>query len=126
MTLRTYQNHTPTLGAGAFVDISAVVIGDVEIGTDSSVWPLTVIRGDMHRIRIGARTNVQDGTIIHVSHHSPYNKAGYPTLIGEGVTDLRCHHPERDYTNLIHLPGLTVSQPTAIGCGRQNMTLSSC
>ena len=47
-------------------------------------------------------------------------------LIGEGVTDLRCHHPERDNTNLIHLPGLTVSQPTAIGCGRQNMTLSSC
>ena len=62
MTLRTYQNHTPTLAAGAFVDISAVVIGDVEIGADSSVWPLTVIRGDMHRIRIGARTSVQDGS----------------------------------------------------------------
>ena len=47
-------------------------------------------------------------------------------LISEGVTDLRCHHPERDYTNLIHLHGLTVSPPPAIGCGRQNMTISSC
>ena len=64
MTLRTYQNHTPTLGAGAFVDISAVVIGDVEIGTDSSVWPLTVIRGDMHRIRIGMGSIVMDGAVV--------------------------------------------------------------
>ena len=48
LAIRTYQNHTPTLGERAFVDCSAVVIGDVEIGADSSIWPLTVIRGDMH------------------------------------------------------------------------------
>lgn len=77
MTLRTYQNHTPTLGAGAFVDASAVVIGDVEIGADSSVWPLTVIRGDMHRIRIGARTSVQDGCVLHITHAGPFNPDGF-------------------------------------------------
>ena len=59
MSIRTYQNHTPRLGQRVFVDPSAVLIGDIEIGEDSSVWPLTVIRGDMHRIRIGARTSVQ-------------------------------------------------------------------
>ena len=86
MTLRTYQNHTPALGAGAFVDISAVVIGDVEIGADSSVWPLTVIRGDMHRIRIGARTSVQDGSVLHITHAGPFNPDGYPLVIGDEVT----------------------------------------
>ena len=86
MTLRTYQNHTPTLGAGAFVDISAVVIGDVEIGDDSSVWPLTVIRGDMHRIRIGARTSVQDGSVLHITHAGPFNPDGFPLIIGDEVT----------------------------------------
>lgn len=84
--LRPYLGRLPTLGQRVYVDPAATVIGDVELGDDVSVWPGTIIRGDVNHIRIGARTNVQDGTIIHVSHHSPYNKAGYPTLIGEGVT----------------------------------------
>ncbi|KPA89737.1 MULTISPECIES: gamma carbonic anhydrase family protein [Pseudomonas] len=86
MTLRTYQNHTPSLGSRAFVDHSAVVIGDVEIGDDSSIWPLTVIRGDMHRIRIGARTSVQDGCVLHITHAGPFNPDGFPLLIGDDVT----------------------------------------
>ena len=86
MSLRKYQNHTPVLGNGAFVDGSAVVIGDVEIGADSSVWPLTVIRGDMHRIRIGARTSVQDGSVLHITHAGPFNPDGYPLIIGDEVT----------------------------------------
>ena len=86
MTLRTYQNHSPRLARGAFVDSTAVVIGDVEIGEDSSVWPLTVIRGDMHRIRIGARTSVQDGCVLHITHASDYNPGGWPLLIGDDVT----------------------------------------
>ena len=86
MTLRKYQNHTPLLGKGAFVDGSAVVIGDVEIGEDSSIWPLTVIRGDMHRIRIGARTSVQDGCVLHITHAGPFNPDGFPCLIGDDVT----------------------------------------
>jgi carbonic anhydrase/acetyltransferase-like protein (isoleucine patch superfamily) len=77
VSLRKYQNHTPQLSKGAFVDSSAVVIGDVEIGEDSSVWPLTVIRGDMHRIRIGARTSVQDGCVLHITHAGPFNPDGF-------------------------------------------------
>ena len=101
MTLRTYQNHAPTLGAGAFVDASAVVIGDVEIGADSSVWPLTVIRGDMHRIRIGARTSVQDGCVLHITHAGPFNPDGFPLLIGDDVT----------IAHKVMLHGCTVGSP---------------
>ena len=84
--LRPYLGRLPVLGARVYVDPAATVIGDVELADDVSVWPGTVLRGDVNHIRIGARTNVQDGTIVHVSHHSPYNQAGYPTLIGEDVT----------------------------------------
>ncbi|MCL7463299.1 gamma carbonic anhydrase family protein [Pseudomonas sp. NW5] len=86
MPIRTYQNHTPQLGARAFVDASAVVIGDVVLGDDCSVWPLAVIRGDMHRIRIGARTSIQDGSVLHITHAGPFNPTGYPLEIGEDVT----------------------------------------
>ena len=86
MAIRTFQQQTPQLGARAFVDSSAVVIGDVLIGEDSSVWPLTVVRGDMHRIRIGARTSVQDGSVLHITHAGPFNPEGYPLLIGDEVT----------------------------------------
>lgn len=86
MAIRTYQNHTPRLGERAFVDSSAVVIGDVEIGADSSVWPLTVIRGDMQRIHIGERTSVQDGCVLHITHAGPFNPNGFPLLIGDDVT----------------------------------------
>ncbi|WP_221793414.1 gamma carbonic anhydrase family protein [Oceanobacter mangrovi] len=85
-SIRAYQNHTPKLGERVFVDISAVVIGDVELGDDSSVWPLAVIRGDMHQIRIGARTSVQDGAVLHITHASDYNPGGYPLIIGDDVT----------------------------------------
>ena len=107
MTLRTYQNHTPALAAGAFVDASAVVIGDVEIGADSSVWPLTVIRGDMHRIRIGARTSVQDGCVLHITHAGPFNPAGFPLLIGDDVT----------IAHKVMLHGCTVGNRILIGMG---------
>ncbi|WP_437879848.1 gamma carbonic anhydrase family protein [Pseudomonas sp. LRF_L74] len=86
MTIRTYQNTTPQLGERAFVDSTAVVIGDVQLGADSSVWPLTVIRGDMHRIRIGARTSVQDASVLHITHAGPFNPDGYPLIIGDDVT----------------------------------------
>ncbi|WP_416310634.1 gamma carbonic anhydrase family protein [Pseudomonas sp. W03] len=86
MTIRTYQGKTPALGERVFVDASAVVIGDVEIGADSSVWPLVTIRGDMHRIRIGARTSVQDGSVLHITHAGPFNPDGFPLTIGDEVT----------------------------------------
>ena len=86
MAIRTYQGTTPTLGDRVFVDTSAVVIGDVDIGEDSSVWPLTVVRGDMHRIRIGKRTSVQDGSVLHITHAGPFNPDGFPLIIGDEVT----------------------------------------
>ena len=85
-SLRPFQGRLPTLGQRTYVDPTATVIGNVELGDDVSVWPGTILRGDVNHIRIGARTNLQDGSIVHVSHHSPYNQSGHPTLIGEDVT----------------------------------------
>lgn len=84
--LRPFLDKRPVLGERVYVDPAASVIGEVELGDDVSVWPGTVIRGDVNFVRIGARSNLQDGTIVHVSHESPYNKGGYPTLVGQGVT----------------------------------------
>ena len=87
MNLRPFRGIAPTLGARAYVDPGACVIGDVHLGEDSSVWPFTVIRGDVNHIRIGARTNIQDGTIVHVTHEGPFTRpGGWPTLIGDDVT----------------------------------------
>ncbi len=86
MAIRTYQQFTPQLGERVFVDASAVVLGDVEIGSDSSVWPLVVIRGDMHSIRIGERSSVQDGSVLHITHAGPFNPQGFPLNIGDEVT----------------------------------------
>lgn len=84
--IRPFLDKHPTLGQRVYIDPACTIIGEVELGDDVSVWPGTVIRGDVNHVRIGARSNVQDGTVIHVSHASPYNKGGYPTLVGEGVT----------------------------------------
>lgn len=86
MSIRTYQNHTPTLGQRVYVDPAATVIGRVELADDVSIWPGAVLRGDVHFIRVGARSNVQDGAIVHVTHDGPHSPGGFPTVIGEGVT----------------------------------------
>ncbi|MFT5138416.1 MAG: carbonic anhydrase/acetyltransferase-like protein (isoleucine patch superfamily) [Lysobacterales bacterium] len=86
MNIRQYNNISPKIADSVFVDRSAVVIGDVEIGHDSSVWPLVVIRGDVHSIRIGQRSSVQDGSVLHVTHAGPYNSDGFPLIIGDDVT----------------------------------------
>ena len=85
-SIRPHHNVTPTLGERVFIDQTAVVIGDVHLGSDSSVWPMTVIRGDMHRIRIGERSSIQDGSILHITHAGPYNADGWPLQIGDDVT----------------------------------------
>ena len=84
--LRPFKGILPTLGARAYVDPAATVIGDVVLGDDVSIWPGAVLRGDVHYIRVGARSNIQDGTIVHVTHDGPYSPGGFPTVIGEGVT----------------------------------------
>lgn len=86
MSIRSHSGMQPKISAGVYIDPAAVVIGDVEIGAGSSVWPMTVIRGDIHRIRIGARTSVQDGSVLHVTHASPYSPGGFPLIIGDDVT----------------------------------------
>lgn len=86
MKIRSYQGMTPKIGDKVLIDPSAVVLGDVEIGDDCSVWPLVAIRGDMHRIRIGQRTSVQDGSVLHITHAGPYNTDGFPLIIGSDVT----------------------------------------
>src|SRR5690554_1189715 len=84
--IRTYQGLSPKLGERVFIDHTAVVIGDVVLGDDSSIWPLTVVRGDMHSIRIGKRTSVQDGSVLHITHASDFNPGGFPLTIGDDVT----------------------------------------
>ncbi len=74
------------LGARVYVDECAVVIGRVVLGDDASVWPFVVIRGDVNRIEIGARTNIQDGSVLHVVHDGPASPGGLPLVIGDDVT----------------------------------------
>lgn len=84
--LRSYKGVLPTLGARVYVDPAASVVGDVVLGDDVSIWPGAVLRGDVHHIRVGAGTNIQDGSIVHVTHDGPYSPGGFPCLIGAGVT----------------------------------------
>ena len=86
MKLRTFKSAWPHVNDSAYVDPQASVIGDVAIGPDSSVWPMTVIRGDVNHIRIGARSNVQDGSIVHVTHPHAGNPQGHGVAIGDDVT----------------------------------------
>ncbi|HEY9132218.1 MAG TPA: gamma carbonic anhydrase family protein [Dyella sp.] len=86
MTIRTYKGIAPTFGSRVYIDPDATVIGKVELGDDVSIWPAAVLRGDVHFIRIGARSNIQDGAVVHVTHDGRYTPGGRPTIVGEGVT----------------------------------------
>jgi len=86
MTIRRFDGHTPEIADSAFIDDSAVVIGDVVVGADSSIWPLTAVRGDVESIRIGERSNIQDGSVLHVTHASEFAPSGFPLTIGNDVT----------------------------------------
>jgi carbonic anhydrase/acetyltransferase-like protein (isoleucine patch superfamily) len=84
--LRPYRGRLPVVHRTAYVDVSAQVIGDVEIGADSSVWMNAVVRGDVNTIRIGQRSNVQDGTVVHVMHETHPTRIGDDVTIGHGCT----------------------------------------
>lgn len=86
MNLRPYKGIMPQLDTSTWVDPMGVVIGDVVMGSDCSVWPMAVIRGDMHRIRIGDRVSVQDGAVLHITHAGPETGNGHPLVIGNDVT----------------------------------------
>lgn len=85
MTIRPFQGKLPQLGQRVYIDPAATVIGDVTLGDDVSVWPGAVVRGDMHSIRIGNRSNVQDNAVLHITHASEYNPDGWPLVIGDDV-----------------------------------------
>ena len=78
--IRSYKGRSPQIAASAYVDEAAIVIGDVAIGEHSSVWPAVVVRGDVHYIRIGSRTNIQDGSVLHVMRDE------WPLILGDNVT----------------------------------------
>ena len=106
-SVRTFNKITPTLGDKVFIDLAAVVIGDVHLGDNVSVWPGAIIRGDMHRIRIGARTNVQDGSVLHITHGSKFNEDGFPLIIGDDVT----------IGHSVNLHGCTIGNRVLVGIG---------
>ncbi len=81
-----YNGLFPQLASGAWVHPRATVIGDVSLGRDASVWPGAVIRGDVNRITIGEASNIQDGSVLHVSHKTERDPAGGPLVIGARVT----------------------------------------
>jgi carbonic anhydrase/acetyltransferase-like protein (isoleucine patch superfamily) len=83
---RSYQGLWPALGERVYVDPAATVIGAVRLGDDVSVWPAAVIRGDVNSISVGARTNVQDGAVLHVTHDGPYSTGGLALVVGAEVT----------------------------------------
>ncbi len=84
--LKEFEGVLPTVARSAFIDESAVVIGDVVIGENSSVWPICAIRGDVNIIRIGNSSNIQDGSVLHGSHASEFNRKGAELHIGDQVT----------------------------------------
>lgn len=86
MAIRRFLNKTPVIAESAYVDESAVIIGDVTLGADVSIWPMVVARGDHQAIRIGDGTNVQDGTVIHIASSNEFVPSGLPCVVGERVT----------------------------------------
>jgi len=100
--IRIFKNHAPRVTPSAYVDDSAQVIGDVVIGEESSVWMNAVVRGDVNHIRIGSRTNIQDGTVVHVMRDP-----SHPTTVGDDVT----------VGHGVILHGCTVASRCLIGMG---------
>lgn len=105
--LRSYQGSAPALGERVMVDPSSVVIGDVDLADDVSIWPLVAIRGDVNNVVIGCRTNIQDGSVLHVTHQSSHNPEGFPLLIGEDVT----------IGHKVMLHGCTIGDRVLVGMG---------
>jgi carbonic anhydrase/acetyltransferase-like protein (isoleucine patch superfamily) len=86
MTIKSYKDKSPKIHASAYVDESAVIIGDVTVGEDSSIWPMTVVRGDVNSIKIGARTNIQDASVLHVTADTKFYPGGFALEVGDDVT----------------------------------------
>jgi carbonic anhydrase/acetyltransferase-like protein (isoleucine patch superfamily) len=86
VTVRSFKGKQPIVGERVYIDENSTVIGEVTLGDDVSIWPSVVIRGDVESIKIGDGTNVQDGSVLHVTHYGKFTNKGYPLTIGKGVT----------------------------------------
>jgi carbonic anhydrase/acetyltransferase-like protein (isoleucine patch superfamily) len=117
--LRPYRGRVPLVHATAFVDESAQVIGDVEIGPESSVWMSAVIRGDVNAIRIGARSNVQDGCVVHVMHHTHATRIGDDVTIGHAAVVHGCTIGDRVLVGMgaILLNGVDIGDDSIVAAG---------
>ena len=111
MAIRSFEGIYPYIAPTAYVDETALVIGQVTIGPDASIWPMAVVRGDVNSIVIGERTNIQDGSVLHVTHDGPYSPGGQPLAIAHDVTV--GHH--------VVLHGCTVESYCLIGIGTRIM-----
>lgn len=107
MTIRNFSGVSPHISPSAYVDDAALVVGNVTLGDDVSIWPMTVLRGDVNLITIGAGTNVQDGSVLHVTHEHPDIPGGFALRIGEKVT----------IGHRVILHGCTVGDLCLIGMG---------
>jgi carbonic anhydrase/acetyltransferase-like protein (isoleucine patch superfamily) len=117
--IRSYRGKRPEIAASAYIDPAAVIIGDVVIGADSSVWPCAVIRGDVHYIRIGSRTNIQDGAVLHVMRDEYPLLLGNDVTVGHGVTLHGCNIESRCLIGMgsIILNGVTIGAGSIIAAG---------
>ncbi len=105
--IRSYKGINPDIASGCYIDPSSVLVGDIRIGQDSSIWPLVAARGDVNHIHIGARTNIQDGSVLHVTHKNADNPDGYPLIIGNDVT----------VGHKVMLHGCTIHDRVLVGMG---------
>jgi carbonic anhydrase/acetyltransferase-like protein (isoleucine patch superfamily) len=117
--IRAYRGRQPAISPSAFVDQTAQVIGDVTIGDESSLWMNVVVRGDVHWIRIGHRTNVQDGTIVHVMRDTHPTTLGDEVTVGHGVILHGCTLHDRCLVGMgaIVLNGADVGSDSIIAAG---------
>ena len=117
--LKSYRGVSPTIAPNTFIEESAMVIGDVSIGSDSSVWFHAVVRGDVHVIRIGHRTNIQDLCMLHVTHKT------YPLTLGDDITvghhavlhGCTIHDRVLIGMGAILMDGVTIEEDCIIGAG---------
>ncbi|MEZ8826195.1 gamma carbonic anhydrase family protein [Vibrio sp. 10N.261.55.A7] len=106
-SIRSYKGISPQIGDRVYIDSSSVLVGDIKIGDDSSIWPLVAARGDVNHIHIGQRSNVQDGSVLHVTHKNAENPNGYPLIIGDDVT----------IGHKVMLHGCTIHDRVLVGMG---------
>ncbi|WP_413285537.1 gamma carbonic anhydrase family protein [Vibrio sp. MA40-2] len=124
-TLKSYKGISPDIGENVYIDTSAILVGQVAIGEDSSIWPFVSARGDVNSISIGRRSNIQDASVLHVTHKSEKNPEGFPLIIGDDVTIGHkvmlhgCVIQDRVLVGMsaIVLDGVTIEHDVMIGAG---------